>query len=71
MWLAAARPLLSLAPLPLTLASPQVDYSEEEGKMYYFKYMLEGSNDFLPVATTRPETIFGDTAVCVNPDDPR
>lgn len=42
-------------------------------KLYYFKYMVEGGGptDFLPVATTRPETILGDTAVCVHPEDPR
>jgi valyl-tRNA synthetase len=38
---------------------------------YYFKYEVEGTDEFLPVATTRPETILGDTAVCVHPDDPR
>jgi len=50
----------------------EVEYSEEEGKLYYFKYLVDGAEeDYLPVATTRPETIFGDTAVCVNPDDER
>ena len=56
----------------------EVEYSEEEGKLYYFKYVVEDDNEdgmpteeFLPVATTRPETIFGDTAVCVNPNDER
>lgn len=39
--------------------------------MYYFKYFLEDGSGHLPVATTRPETILGDTAVCVNPSDPR
>lgn len=50
----------------------EVEYSEEEGKLYYFKYMVEGDGEeFLPVATTRPETILGDTAVCVHPEDER
>jgi len=56
----------------------EVEYSEEEGKLYYFKYVVEdededgkATEEFLPVATTRPETIFGDTAVCVNPNDER
>jgi valyl-tRNA synthetase len=56
----------------------EVEYTEEEGKLYYFKYMVdkgEGGGgeeeEYLPVATTRPETIFGDTAVCVNPNDER
>jgi len=51
----------------------EVEYTEEEGKLYYFKYMIAGggSEDFLSVATTRPETIPGDTAVFVHPEDPR
>ena len=49
----------------------EVDYTEEEGKLYYFKYKLAGSDDFIPVATTRPETILGDEAVCVHPEDER
>lgn len=55
-------------------ASVQVDYAEEEGTLYHFKYPLadaEGDVDHLPVATTRPETILGDTAVAVHPEDPR
>ena len=51
----------------------EVEYSDEEGKLYFFKYAIAGGgpDDFLPVATTRPETILGDTAVCVHPQDPR
>ena len=49
----------------------EVEYSEEEGQLYYFKYPLKGSDDFIPVATTRPETILADTAVAVNPGDER
>jgi valyl-tRNA synthetase len=49
----------------------EVEYSEEEGQLYYFKYRIKGSEDFIPVATTRPETILGDTAVAVHPDDER
>ncbi|HBG59422.1 MAG TPA: valine--tRNA ligase, partial [Anaerolineaceae bacterium] len=50
----------------------EVEYSEEPGTLYYFKYMLaDGSGKYIPVATTRPETILGDTAVAVHPDDPR
>lgn len=65
--------MVNWAPMLKTAVSDlEVEYSEEEGKLYFFKYMLEGSDDeFLPVATTRPETIMGDTAVCVNPDDDR
>ena len=49
----------------------EVDYTEEEGKLFYFKYRLADSDDFVAVATTRPETILGDAAVCVHPDDER
>lgn len=49
----------------------EVEYSEEPGKLYYFKYMLADSDEYIPVATTRPETILGDTAVAVHPEDPR
>ncbi|MEX1143615.1 MAG: valine--tRNA ligase [Anaerolineales bacterium] len=49
----------------------EVEYSEEEGRLYYFKYPLKGLDDFIPVATTRPETILADTAVAVNPEDER
>ena len=49
----------------------EVEYSEEPGTLYYFKYRLAGKDEFIPVATTRPETILGDTAVAVHPDDER
>lgn len=49
----------------------EVDFVEEQGKLYFFKYPISGCDDFIPVATTRPETILGDTAVCVHPEDPR
>ncbi|HSN95513.1 MAG TPA: valine--tRNA ligase, partial [Anaerolineaceae bacterium] len=58
--------------LQTAVSDLEVEYSEEPGTLYYFKYMLaEGSGDFIPVATTRPETIPVDTAVAVHPDDPR
>jgi len=49
----------------------EVEFEEREGSLYYFKYGVEGSDEYLPVATSRPETILGDTAVCVNPADER
>ena len=49
----------------------EVEYEEEPGFLYYFKYMLEDGSGYIPVATTRPETILGDTAVAVHPDDER
>lgn len=53
------------------ISDEEVIFKEQNGKLYYLKYQIEGSEDFLTVATTRPETIFGDTAVCVNPNDDR
>jgi len=64
--------MVNWAPLLKTAVSDlEVEYSEEEGKLYFFKYMVDGEEEHLPVATTRPETIMGDTAVCVHPDDER
>ncbi|RIY38207.1 valine--tRNA ligase [Capnocytophaga canis] len=54
-----------------TLSDEEVIYKEQNGKLFYLKYKIEGSEDFLMVATTRPETIFGDIAVCINPNDER
>ena len=54
-----------------TLSDEEVIFEERQGKLYFLKYKIEGSSDFLTVATTRPETIFGDTAVCINPNDER
>lgn len=53
------------------LSNEEVIYKEEKTKLYYLKYYFEDGNDFLEVATTRPETIFGDVAVAVNPKDPK
>ena len=53
------------------LSDEEVIFKESHGKLYYLRYKVEGSNEALIVATTRPETILGDTALCVNPNDPR
>ena len=53
------------------LSNEEVIYKDVEGAFYHLKYFIEGTNDYLDVATTRPETLFGDTAVAVNPDDER
>lgn len=53
------------------ISDEEVIYKEQNGKLYFLKYQVEGSEEFLSVATTRPETIFGDTAVCINPNDER
>jgi valyl-tRNA synthetase len=57
--------------LKTAVSDLEVEYSEEDAHLYYFKYMLAGSDEFIPVATVRPETILADTAVAVHPDDPR
>ena len=54
-----------------TLSDEEVVFEEQQGKLYYIKYGIQGSSDFVTVATTRPETIFGDTAICINPNDER
>lgn len=53
------------------LSNEEVIYKDVEGAFYHIKYYLEDSDDYLSVATTRPETLFGDTAVAVNPSDDR
>ena len=53
------------------LSDEEVIYKEEAGKFYHFRYPLADGSGHLIVATTRPETMFGDTAVAVNPEDPR
>ena len=59
-------------PAALTaLSDEEVIFKEQNSKLYYLKYKIEDSEDYLIVATTRPETILGDTAVCVHPEDER
>ncbi len=58
--------------LKTAVSDLEVEYAEESGKLYYFKYrFVESEEEFIPVATTRPETILGDTAVAVHPEDDR
>ena len=54
-----------------TLSDEEIDYEEQSGELFYINYPIIGENTHLQVATTRPETIFGDTALCVNPEDER
>jgi valyl-tRNA synthetase len=54
-----------------TLSDEEVIHEESQGNLYYLEYKIEGSEDTLTIATTRPETIFGDTAICINPNDAR
>lgn len=53
------------------LSDEEVVFKESHGKLYYLRYMIEGTDRAITVATTRPETILGDTALCINPDDER
>ena len=53
------------------LSDEEVEYREVEGTFYYIKYQVEDSPEFITIATQRPETIMGDTAVCVHPADPK
>jgi len=64
--------LVNWDPILLTaLSDLEVNQSEEPGEIWHFKYPIENSDEFLIVATTRPETMLGDTAVAVHPDDPK
>lgn len=53
------------------LADEEVEHEEQKGKLYYIRYPVEDSEEYVVVATTRPETMLGDTALAVNPDDDR
>ncbi|HID16279.1 MAG TPA: valine--tRNA ligase, partial [Candidatus Atribacteria bacterium] len=53
------------------LSDLEVEYKEVQGKLYYIKYPIKGEDDYITIATTRPETMLGDVAVAVNPDDER
>lgn len=64
--------IINWCPRCLTaLSDEQVETEETQGKLYYIKYPIMGSEKYITVATTRPETMLGDTAVCVNPRDKR
>lgn len=54
-----------------TISDEEVIYEERQGELYYLKYKIEGEEDFVTIATTRPETILGDTAICIHPEDER
>ncbi|WP_315167744.1 valine--tRNA ligase [Metaclostridioides mangenotii] len=54
-----------------TLSDAEVEYEDQDGNFYHIKYLLKDSDDFLEIATTRPETILGDSGIAVNPEDER
>ena len=53
------------------VSDEEVIHKEEHGKLYYIRYKIDGEDGYAIVATTRPETIFGDIAVCINPNNPK
>ncbi|NPA67114.1 MAG: valine--tRNA ligase [Chlorobi bacterium] len=53
------------------VSDEEVEYKDEKSKLYYVKYKIVDTDEYITIATTRPETIIGDTAVCVHPEDPR
>ena len=64
--------MINWDPVGLTaLSDEEVIHKEKKGKLWYFKYPISGEDDFLVIATTRPETMLGDTGVAVNPKDKR
>jgi valyl-tRNA synthetase len=64
--------IINWDPVAMTaLSNEEVEYKDDQGAFYHIKYMIEGTDEYLDVATTRPETLFGDTAVAVNPNDKR
>ncbi|MCI9084617.1 MAG: valine--tRNA ligase [Bacilli bacterium] len=64
--------IINWDPVQMTaLSNEEVIYKDEQGAFYHLKYFVEGTDEYLDVATTRPETLFGDTAVAVNPNDER
>ena len=54
-----------------TLSDEEVEYIDKQGKLYHVAYKIKDSQDVVTIATTRPETILGDTAICINPSDDR
>ncbi len=71
-WIYRGPRMINWSPgLQTAVSDLEVEYTQEPAKLYYFRYQIAGSDEFIPVATTRPETILGDTAVAVHPDDER
>ena len=71
-WIYRGVRMVNWDPLGQTaLSDEEVNHKEVQSKLYFVKYLLEDSKDFVTIATTRPETILGDTAVCINPEDNR
>ena len=58
-------------PLETAISDLEVEHKQIKGFIYHINYPIDNSSEFLTIATTRPETMLGDTAVCVHPEDPR
>ena len=63
--------LIGILVLKTAISDLEVDQREVNSKLYYIKYQIENSSDYITIATTRPETMLGDTAIAVNPNDKR
>lgn len=71
-WIYRGVRMVNWDPSALTaLSDEEVIYKEQQGKLYYIRYRISGEDGYAIVATTRPETIMGDTAMCINPNDPK
>lgn len=71
-WIYRAQRVINWCPRCQTsLSDLELEYQEEKTKLYYLKYPLKNRNNYIVVATTRPETMLGDSAIAVHPDDPR
>ena len=71
-WIYKGSRIINWCPVCNTsISDAEVEYQEQYGKFWHIKYPIKGSNEFLEFATTRPETMLGDTAVAVNPEDER
>lgn len=71
-WIYRGQKLVNWSgPLETAISDLEVEHKQIKGSLWHIKYQVEGSDQFLVVATTRPETLLGDTAVCVHPEDPR
>ena len=71
-WIYKGSRIINWCPVCNTsISDAEVEYEEQDGKFWHIKYPIKGSDEFLEFATTRPETMLGDTAVAVNPEDER
>jgi valyl-tRNA synthetase len=71
-WIYRGQKLVNWSgPLETAISDLEVEHKQVKGSLWHIKYAVEGTSEFLVVATTRPETLLGDSALCVHPDDPR